>query len=257
MPADTYRWNVDAPLVIAHRGASSIAPENTIPAFKTALAEGADAIELDIKLTKDGVLVVHHDQTLDRTTNGSGRVSDWAWKELRKLDAGKHHSEKFSDVRVPSLHEVFENLGDQLLYNLELTEYRRPITDIAAKTTHLVRKYHLQDNVLFSSFSPVDLFRLAQLVDKSRIALLINAGEPGFIRILAKALVPHMTYHPADKLVDKCVIESTHENGNRINVWTVNAPDRMRNLFSWGVDGIITDVPALAVRARDDLELNK
>lgn len=255
MPTDKNRWNVDAPLVIAHRGASSIAPENTLPAFITALAEGADAIELDIKLTKDGTLVVHHDQTLDRTTNGSGFVSEWTWKELRKLDVGGHDSERYKDVRIPSLKNVFESLGDQLLYNLELTEYRRPMTDITVKTTRLVREYHLENNVLFSSFSPLELFRLAKLVDRSRIALLMDRGASGLLRMIARRVIPYMSYHPSDELVDSSLIQSTHKIGKRVNVWTVNDQDRMEKLLSWGVDGIITDVPDLAVRARDSLEI--
>jgi glycerophosphoryl diester phosphodiesterase len=255
MPAEENRWNTNAPLVIAHRGASSIAPENTLPAFMKALAEGADAIELDVKLTKDGTLVVHHDQTLDRTTNGSGFVYEWTWKELRKLDAGGHDSERYSEVRIPSLYNVFASLGDQILYNLELTEYRRPMTDIAEKTTRLVRECHLEENVLFSSFNPLELFRLAKLVDRSRIALLMDTGSPGIFRMIARGVVPHMSYHPSDELVDSNLIQSTHEIGKNVNVWTVNDPDRMKKLLSWGVDGIITDFPDLAVRARDNLEL--
>lgn len=106
MRTDRYQWLSDAPLVIAHRGASSVAPENTLPAFELALEAGADGIELDLKLTLDGIVVVHHDQTLDRTTDGTGLVSDHTWAQLQALDAGSKHHRRYRGTLVPRLSDV-------------------------------------------------------------------------------------------------------------------------------------------------------
>ncbi|MGD8621926.1 MAG: glycerophosphodiester phosphodiesterase family protein [Anaerolineales bacterium] len=242
------RWNLDAPLVIAHRGASSIAPENTIPAIQAALEQGAHAVELDVKLSQDDVLFIHHDQTLDRTTDGSGRTSEWSWPELARLDAGSHHSKQFKGTPIPRLDEIFELFGAQLLYNLELTEYGRPLIELAARTIRIVEKYELEECVLYSSFNPLELWRAARRVGSSRVALLMGAKTPMLLRKFLRSSVPHCTYHPQDELVTQELIANVKRRNKRFNVWTVNDVTRMRKLLKWGVDGIITDVPASAVK---------
>ena len=251
MAADKFAWNVDAPLVIAHRGASSVAPENTLPAFEKAIELGADAVEMDLKLSRDGALIVHHDQTLERTTDGSGKVADWDWYELRKLDAGSHLGREYKGVGIPLLEEVFGTLGDTLLYNLELTEYGRPFTDLARKTVEIVEGFGLQSRVLYSSFSPIELFRTSMIVGRSKIALLMHSQTPRILRLLALALIPHSTYHPHDPLVNRGLIKSIKSLEKSMNVWTVNDADRMKQLLRWDVDGIITDLPDRAVHVRD------
>ncbi|MFN2146831.1 MAG: glycerophosphodiester phosphodiesterase, partial [Anaerolineales bacterium] len=116
-------WTSQAPLVIAHRGASAFAPENTLSAFTLAVKQGADAIELDAKLTADGRVVVYHDLTLDRTTSGKGKLAEKSLAELKRLDAGSFMGQEFRGERIPTLDEVFETVGDTLLINVELTNY--------------------------------------------------------------------------------------------------------------------------------------
>ena len=250
MAVNDLKWIHDAPLVIAHRGASSIAPENTLPAFEAAVEQGADGIELDVKLSRDGVLGVHHDQTLERTTNGSGRLSHWDWSDLQKLDAGVHFGDEFRGIGIPTLEEVFKSIGNQTLYNLELTEYQRLRTDIASKTIELVGEHQLEKNVLYSSFNPFELIRASSRVERSTLALLVHAATPAIIRILVRVLTPQEVYHPENSIVNEALINTLHRSNQRINVWTVNDENRMRALFEWGVDGLITDVPALAVNVR-------
>jgi glycerophosphoryl diester phosphodiesterase len=254
MAYNQLKWRHDAPLVIAHRGASSIAPENTLPAFEAAVAQGADGIELDVKLSRDGVLVVHHDQTLDRTTNGSGPISHWDWTDLQTLEAGTYFADEYRGVGIPSLEEVFKTFGDQTLYNLELTEYQRPRTEITSKTIELVIEHQLERNVLYSSFNPLELMRAARRVERSALALLMHSATPSAIRILIKLLTPHKVYHPENSMVDETLVTSIHRSNQRINVWTVNVESRMRALLQWGVDGLITDDPALAVNVRRGME---
>ena len=114
------------PLIFAHRGASAHAPENTLAAFELALAQGADGIELDVKLSADGHAVVIHDAAVDRTTGAHGMVKDLSLAELRALGAGSFFSEKFSAEKIPMLEEVFEAVGKRTFINVELTNYKTP-----------------------------------------------------------------------------------------------------------------------------------
>src|SRR5689334_23229806 len=109
------------PVIFAHRGASAYAPENTIASFEFAVAQGTDAIELDVKLSADGHVIVHHDPTVDRTTNGKGKVKDLTLAELKTLDAGGFFSENFHGEKIPTLEEVFEAVGKRTFINVELT----------------------------------------------------------------------------------------------------------------------------------------
>ena len=115
--------NFPTPIILAHRGDKSFAPENTLPSFAQAIQKGADGVELDAKLTSDGHIIVMHDPTLNRTTNGSGKVASFTLEEIRKLDAGAWFDEKFRGTRVPLLEEVFETVGKDKLINIELTNY--------------------------------------------------------------------------------------------------------------------------------------
>jgi glycerophosphoryl diester phosphodiesterase len=116
-------FRTDRPLILAHRGASRIAPENTLVAFCLALEQGADGLELDVQLSRDGVPVVFHDSELSRTTDGRGRISEKTLAELRTLDAGKWFDPRFAGERIPTLEEVFEAFGDRALYNIELKAF--------------------------------------------------------------------------------------------------------------------------------------
>jgi hypothetical protein len=136
------------PVIFAHRGASAYAPENTIAAFELALAQQADAIELDVKLSADGYVIVHHDATVDRTTNGKGRVKDLTLDELKKLDAGSFFSETFKGQTVPTLEEVFEAVGMHTFINVELTNYNTPRDHLVETVCMLVKKHEMQKHVI-------------------------------------------------------------------------------------------------------------
>src|SRR6266508_4216831 len=140
------------PVIFAHRGASAHAPENTLAAFELALAQQADGIELDVKLSSDGQVVVCHDSTVDRTTDGKGRIKDLPLAELKKLDAGSFFSEKFHGEKIPTLEEVFESVGKRTFINVELTNYNSPRDQLVETVCMLVKKCGLQQRVMFSSF---------------------------------------------------------------------------------------------------------
>jgi glycerophosphoryl diester phosphodiesterase len=220
-------------------------------AFNAAVQFGADAIELDAKMSADGVIVVHHDSTLDRTTSGSGRVSSRTLRELAELDAGEKFGAQFAGERIPTLKEVLVTVGEELLVNVELTNYAHPFDSLPNKAVSLVRELGLERRVIFSSFSPIALARAKRLAPDIPCGLLLLAEEPGWVRSLLRKITPHEALHPQDRILGAEMVAKEHAQGRMVNVWTVNDARRMRELVEMGVDGLITDVPD---RAREVLE---
>lgn len=150
------------PLIIAHRGASAFAPENTMAAFRLAKELGAEGIELDVMLSADQKLVVHHDNSVNRTTDGKGKVAEMTWDELKDLDAGSKFGEEFSGEPLPLLEQVFEELGRKLLINVELKNYASPRDRLTEMVVDLVKRMELEESVLLSSFNAKNLFKSLQ-----------------------------------------------------------------------------------------------
>ncbi len=242
-------WHSDVPLIIAHRGASMFAPENTLAAFQLAAELGADAIELDAKLSSDGHIVIHHDSTLERTTNGSGPLYRHSLIELKRLDVGSHFDPSFADERIPTLREVFEHFGDTFLINVEMTNYAHPFDGLPRKVVDLVREFCLEERVLLSSFSPIALCVAHRRAPEILLGLLVGSHESKMIRKCLEYLAPHDAFHPQDGIVDSASIQERHVKGKPIFVWTVNDEARMRDLFLAGVDGVFTDDPRLALKS--------
>jgi glycerophosphoryl diester phosphodiesterase len=242
----TSSWNINAPLVVAHRGASLVAPENTLIAFRTAAELGADAVELDAKLTADGHVVVHHDKTLDRTTDGTGPLSDRTLEELQRLDAGSHLNTKYAGERIPTLRQVFQEMGERLLINVELTNYAHPFDKLPEVVAQMVHEYDLMRRVLISSFNPIALIKIKRLAPEIALGLLVMAEQPAWLVAVFRSKIPYQAYHPSFPMVHEQLIQREHMLGHRVNVWTVNDEDQIRDMLRLGVDGVITDVPALA-----------
>jgi glycerophosphoryl diester phosphodiesterase len=237
--------------VIAHRGASRIAPENTLAAFQAAADMGADAIELDAKLSSDGAVVVHHDLTLDRTTNGT-EASPHAALTDQALDAGAKFNPD-SGERIPSLNEVFEALGRRVLINIELKNYESVFDRLAEAVVRVVRRHGLERRVLLSSFNPFALWTARRLAPDVPKGLLVWPGQKGWMQATLRRLTAFEAYHPQDSMTDRVTIADQHAQGRRVNVWTVNDVGRMRELLLLGCDGLITDVPDAARQAVRDV----
>ena len=173
--------NLKRPTIFAHRGASAYAPENTLPAFELALQQAADAIELDVKLTADGHVVIIHDQTLLRTTGQPGKVREYALAEIQKLDAGSYFDIAFKGERIPTLAELFEKVGDRAQYDIELTNYASLTDSLPEAVAALVDRYALTERVLFSSFNPLALIRVRRKLPHNPIGLLARPGKNGHI----------------------------------------------------------------------------
>lgn len=236
------------PIIFAHRGASAHAPENTLAAFDLALQQEADALELDAKLSIDGHVVVIHDQTVERTTDGQGEVRCMTLAALQELDAGSYFDIAFHGVRIPTLEQVFEAFGYKTFINVELTNYASPADDLPDRVVELVKRHRLEKRVLFSSFNPRALRKTIRSIPEVPIGLLALPGRPGWWARswLGRMIVPYEALHPEIHDVTTALIESTHRRGYRLNVYTVNQPEDMRRLFAMGVDGIFTDDPRLA-----------
>lgn len=236
------------PIVIAHRGSSAYAPENTIAAFTLAVHQGADAIELDAKLSLDETVVVIHDQTLERTTDGNGNVRDFSVANLKEFDAGTFFDETFTGEKIPTLNEVFEIIGDKVLINVELTNYATPFDNLPYKVADLIQTHKLEQNIICSSFNPVALFRIKKVLPDLPIGLLAFPGRKGWwIRKLGRWL-PIQTFHPCILDMDSNLINKYHKRGIQVFCYTVNDPGKLRMLCSWNINGIFTDDPPLALK---------
>lgn len=230
------------PLIYAHRGASGEAPENTMAAFRLAVEQGAQGIELDVQMSADGELIVIHDETLDRTTNGSGLVVRHTAAELKTLDA----SYKFSAYKgepLPFLSEVLAFLvPTKLELNIELKNGIIFYEELEEKAVRLVREYGMGRRVVFSSFNHYSVAKLSRMAPDIESAILYAAGlyEPWdyAAKVGAKAL------HPLFYSVVKEFVDGAHRAGLKVRPYTVNEPDDIRRMIDVGVDAVITNYPA-------------
>jgi len=239
--------NLPRPTIFAHRGASAYAPENTLAAISLAYEQGAHAVELDAKCSNDGEVVVIHDPTLERTTDGKGLVQDMNIADLKKLDAGSFFSPSFKDQRIPTLSEVFETVGKRMVINIELANYKTYGDKLADRVADLVKRHNLMEWVLISSFEPRNLIRFRTLLPTVPVAILVLPGRSGWLgrSWLGRRVAPDFI-HPYTSDVNAKVVEKEHARKRKINVWTVDDPEDMRRLFKLQVDGIFTDDPRLA-----------
>ncbi len=232
------------PTVIAHRGASAYAPENTLAAFLKAKELGASWIEFDVMLTADHEVVVIHDEELERTTNGFGKVRDYSYRALKKLDAGSWFNPIFSGEKIPSLSETIEFLHThQMAANIEI----KPLLgqeELVVKKVLSVVKQHWKTDIpgpLISSFSLPALRFLRQHSSTCLLGFLMDKWLPDW-KVLCDEL-NCITVNVDGKIVSQEKVKQIKSTGRLVLVYTVNDPKRAQELFSWGVDAVFTDVP--------------
>ena len=243
--------------MFAHRGGAGLAPENTLAAFDQGVALGADGLELDVRLSRDGVVVVHHDRTLERTTNLRGEVSQVTVAELARADAG--HYFKRGDARpfrglglgVPTLASVLARYRDHRL----IVEMKQNSPELARAAVEAVRRADAVDRVCFGSFGR----RVVRAVRALDPAVATSAAREEVRWALYRSwcrwpvsdapyeayLVPEMS--GLTRLVSPRFVEHAHSNNLRVQVWTVDVERDARRLLDWGVDGLITDRPDVVV----------
>jgi glycerophosphoryl diester phosphodiesterase len=255
-------------LVVAHRGSSAQAPENTMAAFKLAAQQGADMIELDVQKSGDGVLIVYHDDHLERCTNIKEifpkrltmALHEFDFKELRKLDASRNHGrvEASEDTRIPSLEEVLTWLvrTPNLVINIELKSLPRFPPRLAEDCVKLVKHFGLESRIIFSSFHHNDLLRVKKCDSNLRTAVLCADAMVDLPRY-AKEVIGADAINPGAHLLGlkaydeegkshNELIEDARRMGLETFVWTLNDEAAIRAVAELGVTGIITDDPARA-----------
>jgi len=219
--------------LIGHRGAAGYEPENTIRAVLKGIECGATGIEVDVRRSKDGVLVLMHDETVDRTTNGSGRVGDLTFEELRKLDAGKGE-------KIPTLREFLEVIKGRVKGFIELKE-----VGYEDQVLEEVKKYGLLEEVYIISFHVDAVKRVKQLNPSVKTGLIFSRKPWEYLRmaleIKADLVVPYYG------LVKMDYLKEAHTKGLKVSVWTVNKERDMAKLINMGVDAITSDYPCLLV----------
>lgn len=229
------------PLIIAHRGAKGEAPENTMAAFELALQQGCDAFELDIHLSQDGEIMVIHDDTLSRTTNGNGFVKEMTSAELQQLDAGSWFDSAYEGESIPTLREVFELAPGHLMINVEI---KGGISEgVEQKLVALLEEYDRYDHVVVSSFHFESLRTLERLNSKVKTGLLYsqNFARPELLPTAAG--VNAFSLHPYFIPLEEADFRSAQNEGLQLYAWTVNEESVMNKLIEKGIDGIITDYP--------------
>jgi glycerophosphoryl diester phosphodiesterase len=238
------------PLLVAHRGESARFPENTVAAFLAAVHDGAAMLELDVGLSADGAVVVLHDATLDRTTDGQGLLSDRTLAELRPLDAGSWFDAGFAAERLPTLAEVFDLVGADIVVNVEIKpEAVRSSGDdgIEAKIVALAREHDLVDRIVVSSFDPGAIVRIERLEPRIRTGVLYRHEIPFDAAALVE-LYGADGLHMDRRHATPQIVRSLHAAGYYLGVYTANDPDELRRLAALGVDAIFTD-DVVAARA--------
>ncbi|HEY7788995.1 MAG TPA: glycerophosphodiester phosphodiesterase [Vicinamibacterales bacterium] len=247
----------DRPLVFAHRGGGALAPENTIPAFDNGLALGADGLELDVHLSRDGVLVVHHDLVLDRTTNARGAVVSLTAEELARVDAGFRFGAQDGypfrgrPIGVPTLREVLERYpGVRLIIEIKVNT-----AEIARAVVDEVHRAGATGRVCIGSFGTLVLREVRRLDPE----MATSAGREEVRRVLYGSWIglrprtlPNQAYQVperagATRVVSPRFIRIAHAAGAVVQVWTVDREEDMRRLLDWGVDALITNRPDIAV----------
>ncbi len=237
--------------VISHRGANRVAPQNTIPAFEKSLEIGCDGFETDIHLTADGYPVICHNYTIDETSNGSGNVKDKTLAELRTYDFGSYYDKKFEGTTLPTLEEFLavSKKGDIEIMNIEIKPPLDGNYEIVAKTIDAVKEYGLFDRLLISSFDPKVLVECKKVDPKCKTGFLYAPNRKeyylhmlfGYVKVAKEIKADYL--HPHYLAVNKRYVRRLHNNGVKVNVWTVNKPETAMKLIKWGVDGLITDLP--------------
>lgn len=237
--------------VMAHRGASTETPENTMAAFQKAIDDMADYIELDVQLTSDGEVIVMHDSNAYRTTGVDENIVNMTYKEVRRLDAGSWYSDEYKGEKVPGLREVLELAQGKIKLNIELKPADNG-EELARKTVALIEKYNMENDCVITSFSSSALSAAKSCDENIRVGYILSAAYGDYYDMKN---IDFFSVNAA--FLSKRTIDAIHNSGKQVYAWTVNNKDSIKNLTNKGVDGVITDNPVLAretIYSRDTSE---
>jgi len=237
----------------AHRGASGYFPENTMLSFKKALELGATGIETDVQMTSDGVLVLIHDEFINRTTNGLGLVKDFTYDELNNLDAGSWFNENYSREKIPTAEQlIIFAKANNILLNLEIKNGVIKYPGIEEKIIEMLYEYKYQNKVILSSFNHYSMVLCKEISKEIKTGLLYMAGlyRPEVYCKYTGADALHPYFHS----INKEIIDNAKKEGISVNPFTVNEEIHMKNLIFAGVNGLITNYPDILKQVLIDLK---
>ncbi|PLS02360.1 glycerophosphodiester phosphodiesterase [Neobacillus cucumis] len=230
--------------IYAHRGVASLYPENTLVAFQAAARMKCDGIELDVQLTKDGVPVVIHDETLDRTTDGTGWVKDFVYEELRKFNASYKFGEQFGHCPIPTLEEVCNFISHtSITLNIELKNEIVSYPTLEEKVYDLIHSYKLKDQVVISSFNHESLKHFRSITKDVQTAVLTENTIENTVDYILN--LGASGYHPNFSTVTRELVKELDRCRIAVRPYTVNEPQVMQKFRDWGVESVITDYPQL------------
>lgn len=239
--------------IFAHRGASAYAPENTVEAFALAMEQGADGIELDVQMTKDGQVVVIHDETIDRVSDGTGAVRDYTLEELKKFHFS-NHMENYENAVIPTLKEVLDLIkSSNMLLNIELKTGIYWYPNLEEKTMELVKEAGMEDRVIYSSFNHYSIKKILELNPHAECAFLYSDVILNVDKYAKNAGVCGL--HPAVyhlKMAE--FLKEYQESGLKVRVWTVNKKEDMEKFIRADLEAVITNYPDKALEIRNALQ---
>jgi len=226
----------------AHRGASGYFPENTMLSFRKAIELGATGIETDVQMTSDGVLVLVHDEKVNRTTNGTGFVKDFTYDELNKLDAGSWFNKKYDSEKIPTAKQlIILAKSNNIILNLELKNSEVTYPGIEEKLIEMLYTYKYEDKVILSSFNHYSMVHCKEISKEIKTGLLYMASLYKPVEYCKHTGADAL--HPYFCSINKEIIDNAREEGLLVNPFTVNEDACMKNLIAAGVDGLITNYP--------------
>ena len=235
------------PLIIAHRGLTSAAPENTVAAFRAAVEAGADGVELDVRLSRDGEVVVLHDHGLERTTNGSGPAVRRSLAELKQLDV-----QGLAGERIPTLGEVFDALPATFLTIVELKVYGSGFWRLASRALRVIEDAGRMETAMVASFSPFSLLAVRRIEPRALRGLIWSGNHPAPARgrWLSPLAAPHWL-NPNETGFSEALLRRAHARGQRVLAWDVSAGADLNDLAAMGLDAVVTDhAEALAAQVK-------
>lgn len=234
-------------LLIAHRGASGYAPENTISSFNKAVEMGSKAIEFDVQMTKDEEIVVIHDYTVNRTTGGNGYVKNSMLDDLKKLDAGAWFDNSFKGEKIPTLQEVLETLPEDIFLNIEIKQMAFDYRNIEKKVLSLLQKYNRVEKALISSFNHNCLKKMKKLDKDIRTALLISSNLLNPCEYVEANHLDLYSINQSKAFISEELVCSAKENGYKVYCYTVNDSETARFCEAIGIDAIFTNYPDIHI----------
>lgn len=225
-----------------HRGFSGAYPENTMLAFEKALEAGCEGIELDVHLTRDGEVVIIHDETIDRTSNRRGKVMDMTYEELCQVDFSYRFAGQFGFQKIPTLREYFNLVGDRdIVTNIELKTGVYEYPGIEKAVYDIIQEYHMEEKVIISSFNHHSVLRMKKIAPQLRCGFLSETWILDVGSYVERYGVE--AYHPQFHMLTKEETNDLKAHNIAINTWTVNEPEDIQHMIDLEVDGIISNYP--------------